>query len=655
MAKTVAIDVKINAESGAKSLKDLKQDLKDLQTQISATKEGSEEYYQTLRKIGQTKDEMEDLRDAIASTTGAGQFETITKVGSSIAGGFAAAQGAMALFGSESKDLEKSMLKVQAAMSFAQGLSQLEGLADSFKNLKSVASNALNAIKSGISATGIGILLVAVGALVAYWDDIKGFFDTISEGSTRMESLNETLTDFKKGAQDAFIQINDVKTAFQQAKDGVLSKEEALKKYNETLGPVLGNAKDLNEAEEIMIKKADAYIKAQGLKAQANALFNKAAEEQAKALTANVEDQTSFIDKTIALFQTINIGNTKLANETIQKAQEKGVENAKLNAEKKKKIFEEEAQNLLKQADKLMIENDIKEKTTISNTEKNYKKNAENKIKIDKKYIQELETIKVDELNINQKSNEDILKSTFDFEQARLDILKNNSDKKKSLNQSNYDEEYEIAKIQLDKVLNDESKGFQDRLIAQEQFNTRVSELDEVERQRKEAAVMASLNITKDGLKATADLVSSFAGKSVEAQKKAFEFQKGVNIATAVIDTYQSAVAAYKSALLTPLIGNILAPIAAGVAVAAGIANIRKIEQTTFDAKGVSGGGGGGTGGGGSFAPNLSAPVSSTSTNLASIGFGENKPEPVKVFVTETDISNNVNKVKSIEQKASIE
>ena len=77
MAKTVAIDVQINAEQGAKSLKDLKQDLKDLQNQISLTKEGSEEYYQTLQKIGQTKDEIDDLKDSIAATTGGGQFQAI--------------------------------------------------------------------------------------------------------------------------------------------------------------------------------------------------------------------------------------------------------------------------------------------------------------------------------------------------------------------------------------------------------------------------------------------------------------------------------------------------------------------------------------------------------------------------------------------------
>jgi len=566
----------------------------------------------------------------------------------------------MALFGSESEQVKQALEKVQAAMALTQGLKDLSEFGKSWTQLKTVVGDfgksamaALQGMKAGIAATGIGVLLVAVGALVAYWDDIKGFFDSLSEGAEKTKALNETLGDFKKGAQDAFKEINDVKVAFQQAKDGVLSKEEALKKYNDTLGPTLGLAKDLNEAEAIMIKKADAYIKAQGLKAQANALFNKAAEEQAKSLTASVEDQTNIIDKSLGLFFKVQ-GQAALSENILKEQQDRGVKNAQKNADQKKKIFEEEGQNLLKQADALMKNFDITEKKTITNSQNNYKKKAEVKIKIEKKLLQDMEMIQVEEVSSNQKRNDDILKSNFDFEKAQLEMLKAQSDKKKRLNESNYNEEYEIAKMQLDKILNDENKNNFDRLIAQEQFNAKVSELDEIERERKQKAADATLNITKGALQATADLVSAFAGKSVEAQKKAFEFQKGVNIANAIIDTYQSAVAAYKGSIGVPIVGPVLAPIAAATAVAAGIANIRKIEQTNFNSKDSPSSGGGG--GGGSFAPNLSAPVGNTSTNLASIGFGqEQTAEPVKVFVTETDISSSQKNVQKIEQKASIE
>ncbi|MFN7583877.1 MAG: hypothetical protein ACK5P0_00805 [bacterium] len=660
MANTVAIDVKINALEASKSLKELRTGLKDAVNELAGLETGTQDFKRLAGAIDDAKDRIEKLNADIEQVGGAGKFGAIADFGSKIAAGFEVAQGAMALFGSESEQVKQALEKVQAAMALTQGLKDLSEFGKSWTQLKTVVGDfgksamaALQGMKAGIAATGIGVLLVAVGALVAYWDDIKGFFDSLSEGAEKTKALNETLGDFKKGAQDAFKEINDVKVAFQQAKDGVLSKEEALKKYNDTLGPTLGLAKDLNEAEAIMIKKADAYIKAQGLKAQANALFNKAAEEQAKSLTASVEDQTNIIDKSLGLFFKVQ-GQAALSENILKEQQDRGVKNAQKNADQKKKIFEEEGQNLLKQADALMKNFDITEKKTITNSQNNYKKKAEVKIKIEKKLLQDMEMIQVEEVSSNQKRNDDILKSNFDFEKAQLEMLKAQSDKKKRLNESNYNEEYEIAKMQLDKILNDENKNNFDRLIAQEQFNAKVSELDEIERERKQKAADATLNITKGALQATADLVSAFAGKSVEAQKKAFEFQKGVNIANAIIDTYQSAVAAYKGSIGVPIVGPVLAPIAAATAVAAGIANIRKIEQTNFNSKDSPSSGGGG--GGGSFAPNLSAPVGNTSTNLASIGFGqEQTAEPVKVFVTETDISSSQKNVQKIEQKASIE
>ena len=658
MANTVAIDVKINALEASKSLKELRTGLKDAVNELAGLETGTQDFKRLAGAIDDAKDRIEKLNADIEQVGGAGKFGAIADFGSKIAAGFEVAQGAMALFGSESEQVKQALEKVQAAMALTQGLKDLSEFGKSWTQLKTVVGDfgksamaALQGMKAGIAATGIGVLLVAVGALVAYWDDIKGFFDSLSEGAEKTKALNETLGDFKKGAQDAFKEINDVKVAFQQAKDGVLSKEEALKKYNDTLGPTLGLAKDLNEAEAIMIKKADAYIKAQGLKAQANALFNKAAEEQAKSLTASVEDQTNIIDKSLGLFFKVQ-GQAALSENILKEQQDRGVKNAQKNADQKKKIFEEEGQNLLKQADALMKNFDITEKKTITNSQNNYKKKAEVKIKIEKKLLQDMEMIQVEEVSSNQKRNDDILKSNFDFEKAQLEMLKAQSDKKKRLNESNYNEEYEIAKMQLDKILNDENKNNFDRLIAQEQFNAKVSELDEIERERKQKAADATLNITKGALQATADLVSAFAGKSVEAQKKAFEFQKGVNIANAIIDTYQSAVAAYKGSIGVPIVGPVLAPIAAATAVAAGIANIRKIEQTNFNSKDSPSSGGGG----GSFAPNLSAPVGNTSTNLASIGFGqEQTAEPVKVFVTETDISSSQKNVQKIEQKASIE
>jgi len=78
--------------------------------------------------------------------------------------------------------------------------------------------------------------------------------------------------------------------------------------------------------------------------------------------------------------------------------------------------------------------------------------------------------------------------------------------------------------------------------------------------------------------------------KKEEIKKKYFEKNKKAQIALAIINTYQSAVAAFASMVSIPAVGPVLGAIAAAAAIVAGLANVAKIKASTYD--------GGGTGGG---------------------------------------------------------
>ena len=80
-----------------------------------------------------------------------------------------------------------------------------------------------------------------------------------------------------------------------------------------------------------------------------------------------------------------------------------------------------------------------------------------------------------------------------------------------------------------------------------------------------------------------ANIAELFAGKSKASQKRAFNVQKATNIATAAIDTFMSAQSAYKSLVGVPVVGPVIAPIAAAGAIAAGLMNIKKIKATQFE------------------------------------------------------------------------
>jgi len=68
---------------------------------------------------------------------------------------------------------------------------------------------------------------------------------------------------------------------------------------------------------------------------------------------------------------------------------------------------------------------------------------------------------------------------------------------------------------------------------------------------------------------------------------------KALAVASTTIDTYQSATKAYKSLAGIPIVGPALGAIAAAVAVASGIANVKKILSVQVPTGGTSGGGGG--------------------------------------------------------------
>jgi hypothetical protein len=122
---------------------------------------------------------------------------------------------------------------------------------------------------------------------------------------------------------------------------------------------------------------------------------------------------------------------------------------------------------------------------------------------------------------------------------------------------------------------------------------------------------------------------------------------KGVAIAQATIKTYEGAVAAYAagSSVGGPA-GLVLGPIAAGLAVVAGLANIAKIAATKPVETNVPGVGGSG-GGRAAQAPAFNL-VQGTSQNQISESINAQNAKPIEAFV----VSSNVTSAQELDRKA---
>jgi hypothetical protein len=169
--------------------------------------ETSDKFRVAAKTAGELKDRLDLTNSTIkAFSSDAPVLSATVGVMQSLAGAFSAAQGAAALFGTDSKALQETMVKLQGAMALTQGLQSLKEAGDSFMVLKTVITlEVLPAIASIGATTAIataGITLI-IGALVALSIETMGntkkaqedYIRLINEAARAQASLNTAIQD----------------------------------------------------------------------------------------------------------------------------------------------------------------------------------------------------------------------------------------------------------------------------------------------------------------------------------------------------------------------------------------------------------------------------------------------------------------------------
>lgn len=153
-------------------LKEYKANVKELNALAIAGETNSERFQELQKSVAAAKDALEDNSRAVGANK-SGADALIGSIGG-VAAGFSAAQGAIGLFGGEAQNIEKALLRVQSSIALLQGIEGLKDAGQSFSslanNIKGPVVSAFTTLKGAIAATGIGLLVVAVGTLAANWD-----------------------------------------------------------------------------------------------------------------------------------------------------------------------------------------------------------------------------------------------------------------------------------------------------------------------------------------------------------------------------------------------------------------------------------------------------------------------------------------------------
>ena len=235
----------------ANEIKEVKGAISELDNSLGDFKTNSED------ALSKFKNEMGDAQDKIEPFKA--KFESIQKISSGVASGFAAVQGAMALMGVENDQLGQTFIKLQAALAIAQGVGGLGDLVEGMSQAKVAFSGAITSVKAFITslrgmklamaATGIGAALVLVGLLAKAYLDLADATDKAKAAKERLDKLeSKTELDNKKK-----------KVALTQA------ETKAYDEYVKDLKNANGNKTKIEEAELKLKKKlreaSDDYYK----------------------------------------------------------------------------------------------------------------------------------------------------------------------------------------------------------------------------------------------------------------------------------------------------------------------------------------------------------------------------------------------------------
>lgn len=334
---------------------------------------------EAIKVAGKYKQEMENLDSAIDGARGG--VATLTRATQGVVAGFSVAAGAAGLFGGESEELQKALLKVQSAMVLSQGISDLKEYGSSISGLglmiKGSVVKAFGSLRAAIISTGIGVAVVAVGLLVANWDSLVSKFSlsfpTLNEIGAKLKNIVQGITDYIGVTSEAERTNEKVNESIQKNIEGIEKQiklarakgdeEKALALEGNKLAAevVLASRKNRQEESEANKKALEDARTNLELNRIAQDKFDKDKRDKTKADNQKAAADKKAIDKKAAddataatekefqdwLAIQVQKDETAQANRDFQKAREE-----KEAAEKKEKDDAIKAQEIKDAADK---------------------------------------------------------------------------------------------------------------------------------------------------------------------------------------------------------------------------------------------------------------------------------------------------------------
>ena len=544
--------------------------------------------------------------------------------------------------------------KIQSVAKYSKELGT--GLVSAFK----AGTKGASSLQKAIISTGIGALVVAVGLLVAYWDDIVGFISGASSEQKQLLADTEKTAQAQQAALDAIsLQENSLRLAGKSEKE---IRDLKIQQTNETI-----------TALEAQLQAQEAIKKSQVDSAKRNKeilqAIIRAITLPLSTLLATVDLVGKALGKDFGLEEKFSGGIAKLvfdpkevasaADETIKETKN---QLAKLKSARDGYLLTEKNENAaaakqrIEAAKKVAEEiRKIEEETQAFRAEAFIAAGNDEKAREDRRY-----GVRINQLKLQQKQevaaakdNAELIKAINEkYNQLNLQEERNHTANLEKVEQDRLDKLTAIAQ-RIDDI---------DASLIQDAQARDLRQL-EIKYQREQAAAKGNydllealnneyiankLKIENDYEKQASELRRATVNAELDVVKGAFDaigqiageqsvLGKASAVASAVINTYQAATNALANTPAPPPFPQI----AAGVAIASGLASVRKILQTPVP----DGNGGLSSGGGGSLpsASTIQQPqfniVGQSGTNQLAQSIGGQFSQPIRAYVVGGDVT----------------
>jgi len=638
--EVLELDVKTNVGESISSLKELRDAIKAAKDEqiAMANKFGatSQEAKNASQKLAELQDSVDDLNDASKGLSGSG-LEMLK-------------QG----FGQISEGLMN--------LDFDKVKAGLTGMGAGFISMGQQAKAAFTGIKGAIAATGIGLLVIALGTIYAYWDDIKG---VVSGVTSEQKRLNAEAEKNVKSAQDNLDiisqQENILKLQGKSEKEilnmKIAATAEAVKETKIKLNQQKATRDaqiDAAKRNKTILEGAIAFVTApimlllKGIDLAGKALGKDF--DLAKGFTGSIaglvfdpdevaaEVDASILEteKGLRALENASAGHKLAINNIDKEANKKDIDGTKETADKKAEIEKENA---------------IKKKQLLEDFAKTQKTAEENELQAIKDKYKDVLAAEIE----GSESKKQLLEN----EQAELKVI---TDKYEAERRIKTEEELKsLVELQNENALslieNLQERAYAELKIQEDKDLASIEGMENFEAMKAEIAKKYTIQrgkvekeFSKNQVKwseMTAeqqqDIASSTAGNLSKIMGEQTAAGKAFAVIQATIDTYKGATAAYASLAGIPVVGPALGAVAAGAAIAAGIANVKAITSA---------------GSGGAPPPDTTTPSTTTpAPQMMSGAFelgGGVKPEPVKAFVVTDEMSNSQSQLANIRRRATI-